>query len=250
MVAVREHGATKCGGALITPQVVITAAHCVNQTKAHELSVAVGVVDTSPGQEGPRQGQVVAVEDVVAHPYFYHTSRTHFNVALLLLNDPVRLDRGVGTICMPGQEQSFAGSSGCVVSAWGDPAGKNSNKLKTLEVPVVPYARCKELIRKTEAWKPPGSRYFLDISLLCAGGNSGSGVCKGDEGSPLVCPMPGQPGRHQLAGVVAFAWPSAQLGRCGFGEDVPDMYANVGLVRSWVDDVLKSHRMDSSAYWP
>jgi secreted trypsin-like serine protease len=39
---------------------------------------------------------------------------------------------------------------------------------------------------------------------MCAGGEVGKDACKGDGGSPLVCPVDGKPGHYYQAGIVAW----------------------------------------------
>ena len=78
--------------------------------------------------------------------------------------------------------------------------GKYQTILKKIELPTVPFAKCQDSLRKTRL----GRRFILHESFMCAGGEIGKDACKGDGGSPLVCPVDGKPGHYYQAGIVAW----------------------------------------------
>lgn len=109
--------------------------------------------------------------------------------------------------------------------------------LKKVDLPIVPHARCQEALRKTRL----GVHFELDRSFICAGGQSGKDTCKGDGGSPLVCPVPNTPGRYYQAGIVAWG--------IGCGENqVPGVYANIPQLRDWIDTQMEYERLDRKVY--
>lgn len=73
-----------CGGSLIAPSWVLTAAHCVEDASAANLRVAIGrrLLNNSPPQ-----GEKIAVERVVAHEDYDPVRLTH-DTALLKLVAP------------------------------------------------------------------------------------------------------------------------------------------------------------------
>lgn len=72
--------------------------------------------------------------------------------------------------------------------------------LKKLELPIVSLPTCQNNLRKTRL----GRKFILDPSFVCAGGEDGVDLCKGDGGSPLVCEVDGAPGHYYLAGMSAW----------------------------------------------
>merc|ERR1712025_1406747 len=72
--------------------------------------------------------------------------------------------------------------------------------LKEIDLPVVDSYQCENKLRQTRL----GGKYKLHDSFLCAGGVSGKDTCKGDGGSPLVCPSKTDPNTYVQAGIVAW----------------------------------------------
>merc|ERR1712055_558516 len=91
-----------------------------------------------------------------------------------------------------------------------------------------------------------GKRYKLHDSFLCAGGVDGKDTCKGDGGSPLVCPSRYDPNTYVQAGIVAWG--------IGCGEDnTPGVYASVSKGVCWIDYAMScqqgSRTGSFSSYW-
>lgn len=64
---------------------------------------------------------------------------------------------------------------------------------------------------------------------------------QGDGGSPLVCPINGNPLRFAQAGIVAWG--------IGCGENqVPGVYANVAAARTWIDQKMYLWNLDPNQY--
>ncbi|CAG9853718.1 unnamed protein product [Phyllotreta striolata] len=227
-----------CGGSLITPNVVLTAAHCVSKSKNFDLAVRAGEWDTQTTRERIPY-QEIGVREIRTHPNF-NNGNLFNDFALLILQQSVVKADNVGTICLPRQGQRIS-SRNCFVSGWGkDQFGKSGQYqtiLKKIELPTVDRSRCQRLLRGTRL----GGQFILDKSFVCAGGEQGKDVCTGDGGSPLVCPDPDNPSRYMQAGIVAWG-----IG-CG-DENIPGVYGDVSQFRSWIDNEVSRLNIDNTAY--
>ena len=222
------------GGSLIAPGVILTAAHSVNkyQQTAADLKVRCGEWDTQqevePLRHEDRRGAAVKI-----HPEF--NSRNLANdYALIFLEQDFVLNYHIDTVCLPQPYQTFEGAH-CFATGWGRDKfgveGEYQVVLKEVDLSPVNSNTCQNRLRTTKL----GRRFRLDDSFLCAGGEEGKDTCRGDGGSPLVCPRPGQPDTYDQVGIVAWG--------IGCGEDgIPGVYADVSKAVCWIDQTTTCYK--------
>ncbi len=171
-----------CGGTLVTPTKVVTAAHCfydeANARPADRpgLTVIVGRTDLTG-----RTGREVPVTDVWIHPQ-YSFEQNMQDVAVLTLAAP---QQDVPVLAMVGQGESgpYAAGTRAQVYGWGDTTGRAdyASTLHGVEVPIVADSVCARDY-------PGGSEGAFDArGMVCAGEQrGGKDACQGDSGGPLV----------------------------------------------------------------
>jgi secreted trypsin-like serine protease len=198
-----------CGGSVIATDVVLTAAHCVEDvTDPEELVVFSGSVDLE--SDAIVETSVAAVH--VAEDY---------NDPIAMANDwaLVKLDEPLDVDPIPLNTDPEAELETLETAGWGDTGEEFPTLAHWVEVPFVSDADC-------EAAYPDE----IDAqTMLCAGDLENGGVdsCQGDSGGPIMADNEGL----MLVGIVSWGYGCAEAGN-------PGVYAEVADFNDAIDEVL------------
>lgn len=210
------NGSSFCGGTLVAPNVVITAAHCVF-TNAASITARVKGTGTKKAQGG----EALQVAQAIQHPN-YNSGTQDNDIAILILATnsavtPLPIDQGAQALnAFDGQQVKAIG--------WGTTSqgGNAARNLKEVDVPVVSQDVCNGRT---------AYRNSITKRMICAGlAAGGADSCQGDSGGPLVKNINGV---QTLVGVVSWGEGCAQPGKYG-------VYARIKTTQNFLKKYVKA----------
>jgi len=217
-----------CGGAILTDDIIMTAAHCVVYFEPYELRVIVGQGSLSADDS---EEMAFDVESTTVHPNWDYGVRYSNDIALVKLRrkgngQGIDFSEKVGPVCLPSYDSPQKPGTECVVSGWGKTdvgATKDTDCLKSVTVPLIGQQQCRQMYQDADR--------DLSDSMLCAGyTHGGADSCNADSGGPLTCKTEG---KSYLHGIVS--WGSSE--GCGL-PNRPGVYTNVKHYLKWIEETM------------
>lgn len=148
-------GTFACSGSIISPRFVLTSAHCLTDGKCSPSLVQV-YYNSTVAERGPYVG---------AKSVFYHpgldNERWLNDIALILLEEPLRFDRYVMPVCLP--KKGSARHVGDVASPeWGSKRDDDPHKMLYYSTSkIIPFSHCNKILARPNMRKTSWTRLLL-----------------------------------------------------------------------------------------
>ncbi|NWI45317.1 DDN1 protein, partial [Picathartes gymnocephalus] len=196
-----------CGGFLIRPDAVLSAAHCVDKKGITVILGAHNISGREPSQQKIRVGHWVI------HPNYSAVGFKN-DIVLLKLKPRARINKNVQLISFPRSNERVRAEAECKVPGWGwtSVTGNRTNVMREVKLKVQNEAECQQ--------KFPN---YQRQSMICVGDDYKKASYLGDSGGPLVC-------SQKAHGIVSHGHKRSLC---------PEVFTRISYFEPWIHEQLR-----------
>lgn len=231
-VSLQYEGRHRCGGVIISPKYILTAAHCIKD--------GIGPLEVLAGGDGTliNLKKLPRVESIITHPNW---DNNRFDITLIKLESKVVMSRSIQPVQLPKANISindliFSLFSTFSFSGWGKTEdGITSDVLRSI-------TNFKSLpLYRDPFWDNPANmnryfprfgRAFFNHDYIPFAEQNNIGACVGDSGGPLVVNRINK--KPTLIGLASFITSDC-------GQNASTVFTNVHFFNDWIRSQIKSN---------